>query len=87
MSKVRIGAIDENLVNKTRRYKELTGTTTVELVEKLLSEFFKEIKLTNDYINIDEIYYFNFKKPINEKIILHLSWGSYVLFLFVGSGN
>lgn len=66
MSKVRIGAIDENLVNKTRRYKELTGTTTVELVEKLLSEFFKEIKLTNDYINIDEIYYFNFKKLLKD---------------------
>lgn len=66
MSKVRIGAIDENLINKTRRYKELTGTTTVELVEKLLSEFFKEIKLTNDYINIDEIYYFNFKKLLKD---------------------
>lgn len=62
MAKVRIGAIDKNLVDKSKRYKELTGTTTVELVEKLLEEFFKKVKLTNDYINIDEIYYFNFKK-------------------------
>lgn len=67
MKKERIGAINRNLVEKTRCYKKLTGISTVELVEKLLSDFFNKIKLTNDYIYIDEIYYFNFKKLIENR--------------------
>lgn len=67
MAKSRIGAIEENLVKKTKLYKELTGTSTVELVEKLLTEFFNEIKLNNEYIYIDEIYYFNFEKLLIDK--------------------
>ena len=67
MKKERIGAIDGNLVEKTRYFKKLTGISTVELVEMLLSDFFNEIRLTNDYIYIDEIYYFNFKKLIENR--------------------
>ena len=66
MAKVRIGAIDKNLANKAKKYKELTGISTVTLVENLLTEFFKDIKLRNDYINIDKIYYFSLKKLLNE---------------------
>ncbi|MBQ2831382.1 hypothetical protein [Methanobrevibacter sp.] len=67
MVKQRIGAINSKLIEKSKRYKELTGISTVELVEKLLTDFFKDIKLTNEYIDINEIYYFNFKELLNNK--------------------
>ena len=39
--KVPIGRIERSLVEQTKQYKELTGTSTVELVESLLADFFK----------------------------------------------
>ena len=51
MVKERIGAIEKELVEKTRAYKKLTGISTVELVEDLLTDFFKNRCLSNDYIN------------------------------------
>lgn len=36
MAKVRIGAIDKNLANKAKKYKELTDISTVTLVENML---------------------------------------------------
>ena len=42
MGKKRIGAIDEELYNKAKRYGELTGKSIVKTVEDVLSNFFQE---------------------------------------------
>lgn len=79
MAKVRIGAIEESLVEKTKQYKELTGTSTVKLIEELLTDFFNNTFLTNDFIEPEEPFYFNVKdllanykvKATNEKPIVN----------------
>ena len=58
MAKVTIGKIEEELVKKTKRYKELTGKGTVTLVEELLTDFFKDSLLTNDFLELEEPFYF-----------------------------
>lgn len=67
MTKIEIGAIKRDLVKKTKIYEEITGISTEKLVEKLLTDFFEDIRITNDYINIDEIYYFNFSKLLENR--------------------
>lgn len=58
MAKVRIGAIDKSLIDKTKQYKKLTGISTVELIEDLLTDFFNETVLSNNFIELEEPYYF-----------------------------
>lgn len=58
MVKVRVGAIEESLIEKTKQYKEITGVNTVELIEKLLTDFFKDSLLTNTFIDLKEPLYF-----------------------------
>ena len=69
VEKVPIGRIDKGLVNKAKEYKELTGTSTVELVEDLLTDFFKDKILTNDFIDLEEPFYFDFMELLNKKIV------------------
>lgn len=70
MAKVRIGAIEQELVDKTKIYKKLTGTSTVELVERLLSNFFNNALLTNDYLELEEPFYFvNYSILYEDEII------------------
>ena len=70
MTEMEISGIKQDLVEKTKRYEEITGISTEKLVEKLLTEFFEDIHINNDYINIDEIYYFNFTKLLeNHEVI------------------
>ena len=54
MTEMEISGIKQDLVEKTKRYEEITGISTEKLVEKLLTEFFEDIHITNDYINIDD---------------------------------
>ena len=58
MAKVRIGKIEEELIEKTKVYKKLTGTSTVGLIEELLTDFFKDSLLTNDFLELEEPFYF-----------------------------
>lgn len=67
--KVPISRIDKNLVDKAMQYKELTGTSVVALVEGLLTDFFKDKLLTNDYIELPKPYYFNMKELKAEGIV------------------
>lgn len=70
MTKIEIGAIDKNLVKKTKIYEEITRISTKKLVEGLLTDFFEKIHITNEYINIDEIYYFNFSKLLENREVI-----------------
>ena len=70
MTKIEIGAIEKDLVEKTEIYEEITGISTEKLVEDLLNDFFEDIHITNDYINIDEIYYFNFSKLLEKREVI-----------------
>lgn len=70
MTKIEIGAIEKDLVEKTKIYEEITGISTEKLVEDLLNDFFEDIHITNDYINIDEIYYFNFSKLLEKREVI-----------------
>ena len=67
--KVPIGRIERSLVDRSKQYKELTGTSTVELVETLLTDFFKDKVLTNDFINLEKPFYFDFKELTSKKIV------------------
>lgn len=58
MAKVRIGAIEKSLIDKTKQYKKLTGISTVELIEDLLTGFFNKTILDNNFIKLEEPYYF-----------------------------
>ena len=67
--KVPIGRIERSLVEQTKQYKELTGTSRVELVESLLADFFKDKILANDFIELPKPYYFNMNELIEEGIV------------------
>ena len=69
VEKVPIGRINKGLVDKAKEYKELTGTSTVELVEDLLTDFFKDKVLTNDFIELEKSFYFDFKELVHKKIV------------------
>ena len=69
MAKVGIGKIEEELIEKTKVYKKLTGTSTVELVETLLTDFFKDKVLDNDFIDLPKPYYFNMMELKEEGIV------------------
>ena len=59
-NKVPIGRIEKSLVDKSKQYKELTGVKTVELVETLLADFFKNkiwVKLALSTMEITELSY------------------------------
>lgn len=58
MVKVRIGSIEKELVDKSKLYKELTGTSTVGLIEELLTDFFDKSLLTNDFLELEKPFYF-----------------------------
>ena len=60
--KVQLGKVKRELVEKANLYKELTGISRVKLVEDLLEEFFKDLILTNDFIDLPKPYYFNMKE-------------------------
>ena len=67
--KVPISRIDRTLVEKAKQYKDLTGTSVVELVEGLLAEFFEDKILANDFIELPKPYYFNMKELRKEGIV------------------
>lgn len=67
--KVPIGKIEKSLVEKTKLYRELTGTTGVKLVETLLSDFFKDKVLDNTFIELPEPVYFNIMELKEEGIV------------------
>ncbi len=67
--KVQIGRIERSLVEQTKQYKELTGTSRVELVESLLADFFKDKVLDNDFIDLPKPYYFNMMELKEEGIV------------------
>ena len=67
--KVPIGRIERSLVDRSKQYKELTGTSTVELVETLLTDFFKDKVLDNDFIDLPKPYYFNMMELKEEGIV------------------
>ena len=67
--KVPIGRIERSLVDRSKQYKELTGTSTVELVETLLTDFFKDKVLTNDFIDLPKPYFFNLPDLVNNGIV------------------
>lgn len=69
VEKVPIGRIEKGLVDKAKDYKELTGTSTVELVENLLTDFFKDKVLTNEFIELENPFYFDFKELAAKKIV------------------
>ena len=69
MAKVRIGKIEEELIEKTKVYKKLTGTSTVKLIESLLADFFKDKVLDNDFIDLPKPYYFNMMELKEEGIV------------------
>lgn len=69
MVKVPIGKIEKGLVDKTKQYKELTGIGTVELIENLLTDFFKDSLLTNDFITLEEPFYFNHVELLKKGVI------------------
>ena len=58
MAKIPIGKIEKSLVDKTKRYKELTGIGTVNLIEDLLTKFFNDSLLTNTFLELEEPFYF-----------------------------
>lgn len=67
MTKIEINSIKKSLADKIKIYKELTEITMEDLVEELLEDFFDKIRLTDGYIRIDEIYYFNFTELLKNK--------------------
>lgn len=69
VEKVPIGRINKGLVDKAKEYKELTGTSTVELVEDLLTDFFKDKVLDNNFIELEKPFYFDFKELTAKKIV------------------
>ena len=85
--KIQLGKVKRELVEKANLYKELTGTSRVKLVESLLTDFFKDKILTNDFIELPKPYYFNlpelvannYVKATSDKPIKELEY-SYILF-------
>lgn len=62
MAKKRIGAINEEIYNKAKRYAELTGKTAVGVIEDILADFFKNTILTNTYLELNKPFYISDKE-------------------------
>lgn len=57
---------EADLVNNLNAYCELIGANRTELVSSWINEKLKGRILTNDFIELDKPYYFDFKKLIQE---------------------
>ncbi len=58
-----------DIVNKLSSYCELIGVDRTKLVSNLIVKALEGRILTNDFINLDKPYYFDFKKLIHEGTI------------------
>ena len=65
-NKIQLGKVKRELVEQANLYKELTGTSRVKLVEGLLEDFFKDKILTNDFIELEKLFYFNLSELFKE---------------------
>ena len=59
-------SFNPELVNKLNNYSKLIGVNRTKLVSSLITKELEGKVLNNVFINLDEPYYFNFDKLINE---------------------
>ena len=62
-----LGRVESKFNEDLIKYANLVGLSKIGLIEELFNKEIEGKLLTNDFINIDSIYYFDFNKLVKEK--------------------
>lgn len=62
--KIQLGKLESDLVEKLDKYANLTGKTRIGVLRHLIETFLEDKVLTNDFLDLDKDYYFDYDKLI-----------------------
>ena len=62
--KIQLGKLEADLVEKLDKYADLTNNTRIGVLRYLIDDFFEDKVLTNDFLDLDKDYYFDYDELI-----------------------